>query len=103
MTTDPQRFRSAFDGAAVGLAIVALDGRFEHVNAAFCEMTGYDAPQLEGLPLRDITHPDDLAGETDAMARMASGELTSYRAENRYMRADGVALWTALSMSFVGD
>ncbi len=102
MTTDPQRFRSAFDGAAVGLAIVSLDGRFEHVNAAFCEMTGYEPAQLVGLALHEILHPDHVAGEADAMVRMAAGELASYRTEHRYTRADGGEQWTALSMSFFG-
>jgi diguanylate cyclase (GGDEF)-like protein/PAS domain S-box-containing protein len=103
MSTDPQRFRSAFDGAAVGLAIVSVHGRFEQVNAAFCDMTGYEEDQLLGLSVRELTHPDHVADEERAMARMAAGELASYRTENRYMRADGGALWASMSMSYVGD
>ncbi len=37
------------------------------------------------------------------MRGMAAGELASYRTENRYMRADGGALWASMSMSFVAD
>ena len=32
-------FRSAFESAPIGMAITSLDGRFEHVNPALCEIT----------------------------------------------------------------
>jgi len=53
------KFRAAFENACIGIAIVATDGRFMHVNRALCEMVGYSAEELHALTLRDITHPED--------------------------------------------
>ena len=33
------------------------NGRFEQVNAAFCDMTGYDDEQLIGLPVHELDAP----------------------------------------------
>ena len=49
-------FRSAFDSAPIGMAITSLDGRFEHVNPALCEITGYPREQLESMTFQSITH-----------------------------------------------
>ena len=44
--TAEDRYRTAFEEGPVGMARTALDGRFEAVNEALCELTGYTAEQL---------------------------------------------------------
>src|SRR5690606_2607333 len=39
------RFRSAFDDAAIGMALVALDLSLVRVNPALCRMLGYEAEE----------------------------------------------------------
>src|SRR5579862_5304149 len=56
---DARRFRSAFDNASIGMALVAADGRWLDVNRSFCELLGYDAAQLLELTEQQLTHPDD--------------------------------------------
>ncbi len=36
-----ERFRLTIDEAPIGMALVALDGRFVRVNRALCEIVGY--------------------------------------------------------------
>src|SRR5262245_56607027 len=36
------QLEAAFDGAAIGMALTALDGRFLRVNRALCSLVGYD-------------------------------------------------------------
>lgn len=54
------RFRSAFDHAAIGMALVATDGRWLKVNSAFCETVGFTESELLRMTFQDLTHPDDL-------------------------------------------
>ncbi|MDQ3343988.1 MAG: response regulator, partial [Actinomycetota bacterium] len=98
------RFRSAFDNAPIGMALIALDGRFEQVNQALCELTGYGDRQLLELAITDITHPDDLAEDLAGRTRLLAGRETTYRLEKRYLMATGGVVWAAKSVSLVcGD
>ncbi len=55
-----QRFRRAFESAAIGMALVDIDGRFLEVNDALCAIVGYTADELIQKTFQEITHPDDL-------------------------------------------
>lgn len=55
-----ERFRSAFDYAAIGMAMTSLEGRWIRVNRAFRDIIGYSEHELIGDTFRPITHPDDL-------------------------------------------
>ena len=41
-----ERFRGAFEHAALGMALVAPDGRYMKVNSALCQMVGYGEDEL---------------------------------------------------------
>ena len=102
-TTADTEFRTAFDDAAIGMALVAPDGTFMRVNEALCDIVGYAPADLSALTFQDITHPDDC--DTDvALARdVLSGARRTYQLEKRYIRADGSLVWVLLSVSLVRD
>jgi PAS domain S-box-containing protein len=96
-------FRSIFEHAPVGMAYVSLEGVWLDVNRRLCEMTGYSREELRGTDFQHITHPDDLPGNLDGRARLASGDLKSYFVEKRYVRKDGRIIWVKLSVSPMGE
>lgn len=98
-----QRFRSAFDDAAIGMAIVSPDGRFLRVNRALIELTGYSEKELVKMSFGDMTHPDDLGEGLHALAEMVEGRRDGYQTEKRYIHANGNVIWTGLSSSIVRD
>ncbi len=98
-----QRFRSAFDDAAIGMAIVSPEGRFLRVNRALLELTGYPEEQLVRMTFADITHPDDLEHDLRALEEMVSGQRDHFQTEKRYMHANGEVIWTDLSSTIVHD
>jgi diguanylate cyclase (GGDEF)-like protein/PAS domain S-box-containing protein len=98
-----QRFRSTFDDAAVGMAMVGLDGRWLRVNDALAQLTGYPPEALIGRGFKELSHEDDLPHDIAALADLTEGRRSVYRAEKRYRRADGQLVWVALTVSAVSD
>ena len=96
-------FQNAFDYAAIGMALVAPDGRWLRVNRSLCEMTGYSEDQLLGMRFQDITHPEDLDLDLENVEKMLCGEVTTYQMEKRYIHKSGSLVWGLLSVSLVCD
>ena len=97
-----EQLLSAFESAAIGMAVVALKGPYLKVNRAFCKMLGYTEEQLLMRTFRDITHPDDF-DERIIQQRLISAEIDSYQAEKRYFHRDGHLKWGLMSVSLVRD
>jgi diguanylate cyclase (GGDEF)-like protein/PAS domain S-box-containing protein len=98
-----ERFRVAFNQAAVGLAHVAPDGRWLMANQKLCEIVGYSHKEMLNLRFQDITHPDDLATDWALGKRMANHELDEQTREKRYMHKSGYYIWVNLTTSLVRD
>jgi PAS domain S-box-containing protein len=96
-----ERFRLTIDEAPIGMALVALDGRFARVNAALCEILGYTAAELLRLRFQDITHPADLGSDLALADRLARGEIPRYQLEKRYIRKNGALVTIMLSASIL--
>lgn len=96
---------SAFEDAPIGIALVDLDvasmGRILRANYALAELTGYSLSELDAGGLAAILHPDDRSGALAEMAKLAAGELTCFRIEQRLVHADRSALWVIASASVV--
>ena len=80
-------FRIAFEQSAAGICIAALDGRYLHANAAFCEFVGYSLDELRRLKNEDLLHPDDRRRAAEMSARMTSG-TTRFRSSAPASRSD---------------
>jgi diguanylate cyclase (GGDEF)-like protein/PAS domain S-box-containing protein len=97
------RFRSTFDAAAIGMALVSLEGRFIQVNPSLCRILGYTKDELQQKSFQDITHPDDLQTDLALAAELLTGSRDSYQMEKRYFHKDGRVIWILLSGSAVRD
>jgi diguanylate cyclase (GGDEF)-like protein/PAS domain S-box-containing protein len=96
-----QRFSQAFHHAAVGMALILPNGRYQQVNAAFCDMIGYSEAELRALTWRDITHPDDLPLSDALSAQLANGKRDAFQTEKRYVHRDGHIVHVLLSVAQV--
>lgn len=93
------RFRSIFDVASVGIALVAPDGGWISVNAALCDIVGYSEEELWGLTFQQITHPDDIALDVGLLEGLRRGTRSQYQLEKRYIRKDGREVWINLNVA----
>jgi len=94
-------FQSAFEFAAVGMALVSPEGKWLRVNRSVCQITGYSEKELLQRTFQDITHPDDLELDLENVRKMLAGEIETYQMEKRYYRKDGEIVWVLLSVSLV--
>ncbi len=97
------RFRETFDRSPIGIAHVALDGRFLRFNRGLPAMLGYTPEELHSLTFQEITHPEDLEADLAQVRRLEAGEISSYALEKRYLRKDRTFLWIRLSVSLLRD
>jgi two-component system sensor histidine kinase UhpB len=96
-----ERFRNAFDFAAIGMALVAPDGRFLRVNQSLCDMVGYSATEMLTRDFQSITHPDDLDADLGFVRQMLEGSISHYHMEKRYIHKQGRLVWSLLSVSLL--
>lgn len=94
------RFRNAFDYAAIGMALVAPDGRWLKVNPSLY-LVGYTEPELLATTFSAITHPEDLDIDVQYVQELLAGERFSYHIEKRYVHKTGQLIWVCLSLSLV--
>jgi len=96
-----QRFRAAFEQAAVGMALSGADGRWLRVNQRLCDILGYSRDDLAQMTSVDVTHPDEREQALEYRRRLAAGELTVYSRDKRYLHKDGRTVWATVSVSVI--
>ena len=96
-----RRFRTAFESAAIGMALVSVEGRFVEVNDSLCTIVGYTAEELVRKTFQEITHPDDLDLDLEYLGQLLAAAIPSYQMEKRYFHANGGTVWVLLSVSLV--
>src|ERR1044071_558097 len=85
-------FQNAFEHAAIGMALVAPDGKWLRVNRSICEITGYSEEELLQRTFQDITHPDDLDLDLANVKKMLAGKIDTYQMEKRYFHKRGATV-----------
>ncbi|WP_052519469.1 PAS domain-containing sensor histidine kinase [Archangium violaceum] len=96
-----ERFRTSFEDAPIGMALVGLDGRFLNVNGSLCGIVGYSHKELITKTFQDITWPEDLELHLANAHRLLQGEISSYQMEKRYIHKDGHRVTILLTGSLV--
>jgi diguanylate cyclase (GGDEF)-like protein/PAS domain S-box-containing protein len=98
-----ERFRSAFEHAPIGMALMALDGRLFRVNRAMVQILGRSTDELLRATVRELTHEDDHHACAEALGRLLAAEVPSCQLDLRFLHRDGHPVWVALSWSIVRD
>ena len=98
-----ERFRTAFEDAPIGMALVGLDRCRFKANRALCEMLGYSEEELLGKDYLEHVHPEDREISVEHRRRALEGGPQSYTLERRYIHADGHVVWNLTSVSLIRD
>ncbi|MDW5416832.1 PAS domain S-box protein [Iodobacter sp. CM08] len=98
------RFRTVFERAGVGIALVAPDGGWISVNDALCQIVGYSKAELFQLTFQDITYPDDLDSDLNLLQQLVADKIDRYQLEKRYICKNGSTVWVQLVVTkYVGQ
>ncbi|MGO8672701.1 MAG: PAS domain S-box protein [Capsulimonadaceae bacterium] len=101
LSTSEASFRVIFEHAAVGIAMVGLDGAWIDVNRRLCKIVGYSREELLDLTFQDITYPDDQDVHKASLDEVLAGRLDTITIEKRYVRKDGALVWVHITTSLV--
>ena len=93
-------FRELFEGAPIGMAVLALDERFLRVNTSFCKMVGYSNAELRQRTAEDITFADDIETGRQLAQSLLHG-TARYTGDKRYIHKNGEILWVSRTASII--
>lgn len=94
---------SILENAAVPTFLVDELGDVVYANRAFSDLLGYPPDECVGLGVSRIIHPDDTAVARAQVDRVVSKATSGYKAERRYVRKTGEAIWVLASASVTRD
>ena len=98
-----ERFRTAMQHAGVGMALVAVDGRWLEVNPALCRIVGYSREELLTRDFQSVTHPDDIARDRQVVRELIEENREPYATEKRYLHKTGRVVWIQLNVALIRD
>jgi PAS domain S-box-containing protein len=77
-------------------------GRFTRVDRFTCELLGYDACELLGRSIQDITHPEDWPSNLALLERLRTHE-EPFTITKRCLRRDGSVVWVQAYVTKLRD
>ncbi|MGI8468161.1 MAG: putative bifunctional diguanylate cyclase/phosphodiesterase [Pyrinomonadaceae bacterium] len=78
-----EKFRNAFDYAAIGMALISTRGRLLKVNRAFCEIAGFSNQELLEIDFRQMIDDKDLDSFNLNLSKLLDGDEQSCQSELR--------------------
>jgi diguanylate cyclase (GGDEF)-like protein/PAS domain S-box-containing protein len=96
-----ERFRTAFDFAPIGMALVSLTGRFLQGNVALCALLGCTPEELLTINQRAVTLEEDRPLEETHLRELLVNELPYVHFEKRYRSLSGRLITSIVSVALL--
>ena len=104
ISSNPKAYsHGTFDNAAIGMAVVSMDGSWLQVNEALCKLLGYSEQELRATNFMVMTHQDDLRHVQSYIQRVLEGYIQSHEQEKRYIHEQGHTVWVQWHVSLLKD
>ncbi len=92
-----------FDNAAIGMAVVSVDGSWLQVNESLCKLLGYSEQELRATSFQRLTHTEDVRHVQTYIQRVLEGYIQSHEQEKRYIHEQGHTVWVQWHVSLLKD
>ena len=83
LRTSETLYQAIFDRASVGIILVNQDGTDMEVNDKMAAMLGYTKRELNGMQVRDFSHPDDWEIDIEQYSALITYKIDAYEIEKR--------------------
>ena len=103
LSESEERFRSAFDYAPIGIALVSADGQWLKVNHALSDILGYSETEFLETDFKSMLLPEDLGVTLVKIGEVTSGFAASSQMEHRYIHRSGRTVWASWSVSATSE
>jgi len=106
LSTNPKAHggsHGTFDNAAIGMAVVSVDGSWLQVNESLCKLLGYSEQELRATSFQRLTHAEDLRHVQSYIQRVLEGYVQSHEQEKRYIHEQGHTVWVQWHVSLLKD
>ena len=97
------RFRHLFDTAPIGMALSGLDGRLWRVNAVYAHMLGYEAEDLVGRTVEELTPMRFRELDASNLSALSEGDARRHEVVKHYLHADGRSVPVVVHASLVPE
>jgi diguanylate cyclase (GGDEF)-like protein/PAS domain S-box-containing protein len=98
-----ERFRSAFNYAPIGIALVSATGSWLKVNHALCQILGYTEEEFLKTEFQTMISPADLGNTLIKINEIVTGKIPTWQMEQEYLHKSGESVWAWWSVSTTGD
>ena len=98
-----ERFRSAFNYAPIGIALVSPAGSWLKVNHALCKILGYTEEEFLATDFQSMLFAEDLGNTLVRIHELLSGKIPNCQMEQRYIHKDEKTVWASWSVSAASD
>ncbi len=98
-----ERFRSAFNYAPIGIALVSSEGKWLKVNHALQEILGYAEIEFLATDFQNMIYEKDLGNALVKIHELISGMIPNCQLEQRYKHKSGRVVQTLWSVSPASD
>ncbi|MFM8321270.1 MAG: PAS domain S-box protein [Chloroflexota bacterium] len=95
------RFRTIFEGSAVGKAIIDLQHKILVTNSAMQNMLGYSTAELEGMELADLILPLDYFNNHAVYEEFFANGKNILQLEQRLRHRDHRIVWGSFTFSWM--
>jgi len=96
-------FRSLFESAPIGVALLNLDGQVQMVNSSLRHLFGLSEDEPPGATFARLLDPEGTAANRLDFQGLVSGVRDSYAGEQRYLRKDGRTAWCQVAAAMARD
>lgn len=98
-----ERFRSIFEQAAVGFALVNQSGKLLRVNQRYCRITGYAQEQLIGSQINDFIHHPNAEAKKWLEEIQDQSLIETFSVQKQCILPDGQLNWVQIFVSPVNE